>query len=135
MRNVLKRKKRLPRSAAMEARPYPMPGIRAQEEADGELKILRRFERSNWQKWLGAPPEYERHFLLDPLGREVFEACSGKATVKKIVERFAVAHSLSITEAEMAVTKYLKTLMMKGIVGMAVGTGEGPATESQEREE
>jgi len=103
----------------MAARPYPMPGIRLQMEADGATTIKIRFGRSGWQKWLGAPAEYEKQFQLDSLGTEVFEACDGKTSVRQIVERFSASHSLNTAEAEMAVTKYMKTLMMKRILGMA----------------
>jgi len=115
-----KRKPRLSREAALAARPYPLPGIRIQAEEDGKIKILIRFQRSGWQKWLGAPAEYERQFELDNLGCEVFEACDGNTSVKKIVKRFAASHDLNVAEAEMAVTKYMKTLMMKRIIGMAL---------------
>lgn len=105
----------------MDGRPHIMSGLRIVEEADGSVKVFIRFQRSKWQKWLGAPPEYQRQYLLDTLGREVFDACDGGTPVRKIVERFAAAHSLNVTEAEMAVTKYLKTLMMKRIIGMEIG--------------
>lgn len=121
MKPTRKRNSGLSRATAMDSRPHPMPGIRIEEEADGTIKVLIGFKRSKWQKWFGAPPEYERQYLLDALGREVFDACDGDRSVREIVERFADVHSLNIAEAEMAVTKYLKTLMMKRIIGMAVG--------------
>ncbi len=105
----------------MDGRPHVMSGIRIEEEAGGTLKILIRFQRSKWQKWLGAPPDYQRQYQLDGLGREVFDACDGRTPVSRIVERFAAAHSLNVTEAEIAVTRYLKTLMMKRIIGMEIG--------------
>lgn len=104
----------------MIARPYQLSGIRSKEEADGSITVLIRFQRSGWQKWLGAPAEYERQYELDSLGSEVFEACDGKTPVKQIVKRFSASHNLNIAEAELAVTKYMKTLMMKRIIGMAI---------------
>jgi len=115
-----KRNGGLERDAAMEARPHLMPGLRTEEEADGSINVLIRFQRSKWQKWLGAPPEYERKYQLDTLGREVLDACDGGTSVRRIIAGFAAAHSLNVTEAEIAVTKYLKTLMMKRVIGMAV---------------
>lgn len=104
----------------MAARPYALPGIRTKEDADGSITVLIRFQRSGWQKWLGAPAEYERRFQLDSLGSEVFEACDGKTSVEQTVKRLSASHNLNIAEAELAVTKYLKTLMMKRIIGMAI---------------
>lgn len=104
----------------MAARPYPLPGIRTKKEEDGSITVLIRFQRSGWQKWLGAPAEYERQYQLDSLGSEVLAACDGETSVKQTVKRFSTSHNLNIAEAELAVTKYLKTLMMKRIIGMAI---------------
>ena len=120
MPSLRKRKPRLTRNAAMTARPYPMPGIKTQTEDDQSIRITIHFQRSEWQKWFGAPPEYEKQFELDSLGSEVFRACDGKTSVGKIVERFAASHGLNAAEAEMAVARYMKTLMTKRIIGMAL---------------
>lgn len=120
MRSIRKQKPNITREAAMTARPYPLSGIRTKEESDGSITILIRFQRNGWQKWLGAPAEYDRQFELDSLGSEVFESCDGKTPVKQIVKRFSASHTLNIAEAELAVTKYLKTLMTKRIIGMAI---------------
>ena len=120
MPSLRKRKPRLSRNAAMAARPYTMPGIKVQTTDDGVMKISIHFQRSEWQKWFGAPAEYEKQFELDSLGCEVFNACDGKTSVEKIVEGFAASHGFNIAEAEMAVTRYMKTLITKRIIGMAV---------------
>jgi len=104
----------------MAARPYHLPGIRTQTEDDSTIKVNIHFQRSGWQKWLGAPAEYDKQFELDSLGTEVFSACDGQTSVSKIIKRFAASHHLNTAEAEIAVTKYLKTLMAKRIIGMAV---------------
>ena len=104
----------------MAARPYPLSGIRTKTEEDGTITISMHFQRSGWQKWLGAPAEYDKQVELDALGTEVFSACDARMSVSKIIKRFAASHHLNMAEAEIAVTKYLKTLMDKRIVGMAV---------------
>jgi hypothetical protein len=62
----------------------------------------------------------ERSFGLDVLGREVYEACDGRTKVKEIIHGFAKTHRVSLSEAEVSVTTFLKTLMTKGLVYMAV---------------
>lgn len=111
----------LTREAAMNAYPHPMSGIRIDEEADGSVKVFVCMKRSPWQKWFGAPPEYEKQYLIEGLGREVFKYCDGNVTVKEIVGRLSEKYKLNIAEAEMAVTTYLRTLMTKGVIGMAIG--------------
>lgn len=118
-----KREKGLSRAAAMDAVPHPMTGIRISEEEDGAIKVGLKLESTKWQKRFGAPPEYERQYVLDPLGREVLEACDGTAPVRAIAQEFARHHKVSIPEAEISVTTFLKTLMAKGIIRMVV---EGP---------
>jgi len=115
------------RSDALRSRPYKMPGVRRQEPAsgaaaaaNGAIQLLVRRRSSRLQKWLGAPAEYDRRYELDALGGEVYQACDGKKRVNEIVARFARAHQLNAAEAELAVTTYLKTLMGKGLIGMAV---------------
>ena len=48
----------------------------------------------------------------------VLSFCDGKRTVNEIVRRFAKATHVSVPEAEMAVTKFMKTLLSKGLVVM-----------------
>jgi len=115
-----KRKPVLTRDQAMSARPYRMPGIQCRRGEDGSISVSIRFQRSGWQRWFGAPEEYEKRYELDSLGKEVFESCDGKTAVRAIVKQFAASHHLNAAEAEIAVTQYVKTLMAKRIIGMAV---------------
>lgn len=115
-----KRAGALSRAAAMDAFPHHTAGIRTTDGEDGAIKVLMHFRRGRWQKWFGAPAEYERQYHLDSLGREVFEACDGSEPVSAIAQAFARRHKVSVPEAEIAVANYLKTLMGKGIIRMAI---------------
>lgn len=115
-----KRDSGLTRAAALEARPHATPRAQREGQNDGSMKVVVRLRSSKWQKWFGAPPEYERTYLLDALGREVYQACDGERPVREIVEGFAAEHRVSVAEAEKAVTIYLKTLIAKGLVVMEV---------------
>ncbi|MBN1865831.1 PqqD family protein [Candidatus Sumerlaeota bacterium] len=112
--------RKLDRPAVMKARPEQMPFVHRATEDDGGLKIAVKLRANRLARFLGGGGEVERTFQLDALGREVYEACDGEATVEKIVRAFAKRHKLSIGEAEVSVTTYLKTLVSKALIGMAV---------------
>jgi len=90
-------------------------------DAFGDLfrLLYGRVHRTIWGM-LGRAGKTERSYGVDPLGREVYEACDGKTTVKGIVSGFQRRHKLSRSEAEVAVTTFLKTLVSKGLIAVAV---------------
>jgi len=106
------------RSAAMSARPRAAAviGIQPRDGGGAHVKVL--LPRPRWQAWLGGGGDLEKTFALDAYGREVFEACDGKRSVRAIVRRFAANHRLNRAEAEMSVTAFLRTLMRKGLIVM-----------------
>ena len=105
------------RQAALKGRPHPLPPVR-QEEKNGKLYVTVRFQRPGWQRILGADGTCERTFGLDLYGRRVYESCDGKRTAEEIVGRFAAATHISLAEAEMVVTKFMQTLLAKGLIAM-----------------
>ena len=107
------------RDAAVRGRPQRLPPVR-QEEREGKLCVTVRFRRPAWQRALGAEALCERTFGLDAFGRAVYESCDGRRTVAEIVRHFAAAQRLSLPEAELAVTRFLRTLIAKGLVAMAM---------------
>jgi hypothetical protein len=113
---------KIERGAALAAVPVRVPPERT-EEKDGKLYVTMKFRRPGWQRFLGADRKCERSFGLDAYGQEVYACCDGETRVKDIVGAFAREHHLSKAEAETAVTTFLRTLMSKGLVGMAVPEG------------
>jgi hypothetical protein len=101
----------------MGSRPFKLEAKRL-EEKNGRLYVTIEFVRPRWQQFLGASKVLERTFGLDDYGREVFEACDGKTTVMEIAKRFARNHKISIAEAEVSVSTFLKTLLARGMVGI-----------------
>lgn len=107
----------LPREIAMGAVPHQLPVVcRARKQDKVYLTI--RFERPRWQRILGAAETCDRTFGLDAYGRRVYESCDGHRTVREIVRHFARQTHVSEPEAELAVTRFLRTLMSKGLVAM-----------------
>ncbi len=115
----MKNKKIFERKDAMKAIPVKAPVVKTERKED-KVYVTVEVERPGWQQILGAARTCKRTFGLDTYGQEVYESCNGKNTVEKNVRRFAEHHHLSIAEAEVSVTTFLKTLMKKGLVGMAV---------------
>jgi len=111
------KKPNISRTAAMTARPVQAPPVKT-ERKDDKLYVTVQFERPGWQRMLGADRFCRKTFGLDTYGEEVYEACNGKTTVKHIVKKFSKKHHLSTQEASLSVSKFMKTLMMKGLVGM-----------------
>jgi hypothetical protein len=107
------------RQAALRGRPIQLPPVR-REEKNGKLYVTVRFKRPGWQRILGAVETCERTFGLDAYGRRVYERCDGKRTVEEIVGSFADVTRISLPEAEMAVTRFMKTLMSKGLIAVEI---------------
>ena len=110
----------LDRQQALEACPQRLPVLRVAEAAPGELQITLQFQRPRWQVLLGAETVCERTFVLDTLGREVYDVCNGDAPVSEIVRGFAARHRVSLAEAELSVTQYLRMLIARGVVAMRI---------------
>lgn len=108
---------KLQRSASLGGVPHRLPVVRRCER-EGKLHLTVRFERPRWQRLLGGAEHAERTFALDAYGRRVYDGCDGRSTVRDIVHRFARQTQVSPPEAELAVARFLRTLMNKGLVVM-----------------
>ena len=113
-------KMKLDRDAVLSGRPEQAPAVRREERPNGGVRVTIRMVRRRWFGRFGREGEVERNFGLDVLGREVYESCDGKSDVRAIVRKFAKKHKLSWAEAELAVTTFLKTMMTKGLIVMAI---------------
>jgi coenzyme PQQ synthesis protein D (PqqD) len=111
---------KLDRDGALSARPQRTPTLSATDRADGGTQIKVEVTRRPLWGVFGRPGRTERTYGIDATGREVYNACDGKTTVKGIIRGFQTRHKLSRSEAEVAVTTFLKTLMNKGLVVVAV---------------
>ena len=112
------------RERAFAARPVKTRVLGMEQVGKGDVRIRVMLAPRAWLRFLGAPREVERAFVLDPLGLEVYNVCDGATPVGDIVAGFARRHQVSSAEAERSVTTFLKTLMKKGLVVMAM---EDPA--------
>jgi hypothetical protein len=73
----------------------------------------------------------EKRFALDDLGTEVFGLIDGRRSVRQIAEAFATRHGVNRREAQLSVAAFLRLLMQRGLVAVAVG-GRGGGTKAGE---
>ena len=71
-----------------------------------------------------APTRDHKKVQLDKVGTIVYRACDGTKTVEKITEEFADMFCLRFHESRLAVMEFLKMLMEKGIIIIAVNQRE-----------
>jgi hypothetical protein len=114
-----KGKPRMTRHASMAAIPLQIPPRRVKDK-DEKRYITVTFERRGWQRALGSARTCERTFGIDAYGQAVYDACDGQQCVEQIIRGFAKSQRISIPEAEMAVTSFLRLLMKKGLLVMAI---------------
>jgi hypothetical protein len=69
-----------------------------------------------------APPA--RQLELDELGTLTWELIDGKRSVREIITQFARQTRVHPKEAEAAVSRFLRELGRRGIIGMATGRAE-----------
>ena len=69
--------------------------------------------------WI-VPFREESCSTLDPLGAEVWKLCDGQRTVEGVVDAFKDRYALSFHEARVAVTEYLKVLVQRGVLAVAL---------------
>lgn len=71
-------------------------------------------------RWLGAGRSLPQtgKLQLDRLGTRVWDLLDGVRPIARIVSAFADEHGLLAKEAEVAVTRYIRELGRRGLVGL-----------------
>ena len=102
--------------------PAPNADARRTPAGDGlliEIPVAPSGRRWAVMNWL-VPLRNRRRLYLDPLGAEVFARCDGRRTVGDVITGFAEAHRLSFLESRAMVMTFIKSLMQRGAVAMAL---------------
>jgi len=121
---VLFRRKQKPltREQSLAAVPIKNQHIEETQAESGEITLFVPMRKVWWlrvlSKVLYVPKG--RRIALDELGSTVWQLIDGRANVGAIIDRFARQYKLSRREAELSVVAYMRTLMKRGLVGMAV---------------
>ncbi len=124
---MLSRKKKsgLPsREDALECTPIKNDRVVESHLESGELQLSYPVTSRPWLtglvKRLGRKQEgiYLKKLQLDVLGTEVWELLDGGTRVRDVIRQFAVRHRLQQREAELAVTRFLRELGKRGLIGL-----------------
>ena len=86
----------------------PLPG--------GGLKVTADVQRPFWQRVLLGTTVRRKSFQLDPLGRTVFESCTGSKTIRYIIGQLVSRHKLTPAQAQQSVIAFLTTLAARGLI-------------------
>lgn len=115
----------LPRENALGARPKRLPALRIEPAPNGGATVTVELLRTGVMKFLSTSATIEKKYQLDPVGWEVWEACDGKNRVQTLVDDFARKYGVGRPEAETAVTRFLATLMRKGLLVISLEDSHG----------
>ena len=116
-----------PWQALLASRPTPNTAARLEEQPNGGVWIvIRRIRPKSLRpplSWI-VPFSEERRVRLDAPGTRVWRLCDGTRTVEQITDAIAAHYSLTFHEARVAVDSYLRTLVKRGILVLAVPTDQ-----------
>jgi hypothetical protein len=124
---MLSRKKKsgLPsREDALDCTPVKNDRVEESRLENGELQLSYPVTSRPWlagfvRRW-GRKPKgtYLKKLQLDALGTEVWELLDGGSRVRDVIRHFAARHRLQQREAELAVTRFLRELGKRGLIGL-----------------
>lgn len=124
------------RPALLAARALRHPQATERPAADGGLELAVPMTRRRLARWLSRSGDKPivRKFELDALGVEVWRMMDGHTTVRGMIEQLASAHQLNLREAEVAMLAYLRKLMERGIMVLALPDQEQAGTREADHE-
>ena len=114
----------LDRSAALRCTPVKSAMISEHRLENGEVLIRYPVAVRPWMaklmQRLGRPADavQSRKLQLDSLGTAVWDLIDGKRSVKEITQTFAGAYRLQAREAEVSVTRFVRELGRRGVIGL-----------------
>lgn len=69
--------------------------------------------------WVVRPPK-ARTIIIDRFAADLWVWCDGKKNVEQVIELFAQKHNLTFHESRVSVTAYLKELLKRGALAVAI---------------
>jgi hypothetical protein len=90
------------------------------------LKVPRRKDRvGRLLSRFFAAPDYKQ-ILLDELGSDVWQLCTGANSVDTIIQAVARKYKLNRREVELSLSNYLKQLASRGLIGLQIAQPAAP---------
>ena len=112
------------RRRALDCRPVKNPEVIAVRKETGEVLLtypvtLRPWIDRLYKRLFRAPPETRmKKIQLDELGTAVWDLLDGARTVNQVIRRFAREFKVQHSEAEVSVTRFLRELGRRGLIGL-----------------
>lgn len=106
---------------ALSAKPMQLVEPDVQMTDDGGAKLKVRVRPGRWSVGIFKLPEgATKTYEMDAIGWLVWTLCDGKTSVQQIIRRVAKRYNISVREAEVSTSVFLRTLIRKGLVGVAL---------------
>jgi len=103
----------------MAARPARSAEATVEPAGERAWRVTVPLRPSKWAaKLLRVPAGQSKTFELDEIGKFVWDACDGQASVADVIGAVARQYNLSARESEVATVAFLRTLVAKGLIGM-----------------
>ena len=124
---VFRRKKTEPQIARTEAlNSKPVKNRRVNESRLESGEVLLTYPAATHPRMaalihrLGGPSEkiQIKKLQLDTLGTSVWSLLNGERSVNQIIQQFAQTHRIYPKEAEVAITRFLRDLGRRGLIGL-----------------
>ncbi len=122
-----KKQKRGPhilRAQALECTPVKNIHVKATRLDNGEVLLTYPGAMRPWIAGLirrfGGPSDrsFTKKLQLDELGTQVWDLIDGSSTAQRVIRRFAQDYQLHLKEAEVSVSRFLRELGRRGIIGL-----------------
>jgi hypothetical protein len=117
-----RRKPSLSREQSLASVPLRNTAVDEEETDEGFARLVAPRRQSWWVRVMAKVfyvPESHR-VTLDEIGTFVWRQCDGKHNVRDIIQALCKRYKLHRKEAEVSVVAYLRQLMKRGLLGIAV---------------
>ncbi|MBW2192152.1 MAG: PqqD family protein [Deltaproteobacteria bacterium] len=112
------------RAQALNSIPVKSEHVRESRLENGDALLTYPVRTKPWMagivRFLGGSSEgvVTKKLQLDALGTAVWERIDGRRSVRRMVREFIGEHQLHPKEAEVAVTRFLRDLGKRGLIGL-----------------
>ncbi len=112
------------RAQALNSKPVKNHSVIENRLESGEIQLTYPIILRPWIaaviRYLGKDTDdtRTRKLQLDNLGTSVWDFIDGRRNVKRIIQLFVETHRVLPKEAEVAVTRFLRDLGQRGLIGM-----------------
>jgi len=123
----MSKKKTLTFSQQLASIPMRNEGVKATPSADSKslaIEVVLDCKRLIPRLGRLFDPKHSRLYVLDEIGKNVYESIDGKKSFEQLIDGFAAVHRLTFFESRALLMQYMEMLMRRGIVVVSVNQSE-----------